>query len=145
MEHIEHGEIIEDELKRLNKQVFFTNGTLTSEKRQELLDNLKTGNIDVLISTAILDEGVDVSNINAVIYARGMKSSRKLLQGIGRGLRKKEDGSKLRFYDFIDDMNSILLLHSQQRYQTLKGEKFVIKSLDIEEYNKMTWEEIESE
>ncbi len=145
VEHIEHGEIIEDELKRLNKRVFFTNGTLTSEKRQELLDNLKNGKIDILISTAILDEGVDVSNINAIIYARGMKSSRKLLQGIGRGLRKKEDGSKLRFYDFIDDIHSTLLQHSLNRYQVLKSEKFVIKSLNIEDYNKMTWEEIESE
>lgn len=145
VEHIEHGEIIEEELKKLNKRVFFTNGTLSSDRRQELLDNLKTGSIDVLISTAILDEGVDVPNINAVIYARGMKSSRKLLQGIGRGLRKKEDGSKLRFYDFIDDMNFTLLLHSQQRYQTLKAENFVVKSLDIEDYKKMTWEEIENE
>ena len=145
VEHIEHGQIIEEELQKLNKRVFFTNGSLTSEVRQELLDNLKLGKIDVLISTAILDEGVDVSNINAVIYARGMKSTRKLLQGLGRGLRKKSDGSKLRFYDFIDDMNSSLLYHSLNRYQVLKAEKFVIKSLKIEDYRKMTWEEIESE
>ena len=145
VEHIDHGEIIREELERLKKRVFFTNGTLTSDKRQELLDDLKDSKIDVLISTAILDEGVDVSNINAVIYARGMKSTRKLLQGLGRGLRKKEDGSKLRFYDFIDDMHSALLSHSLNRYEVLKAEKFVIKMLDIEDYMKMSWEEIENE
>lgn len=145
VEHLEHGTIIKEELEKINKRVFFTNGTLTSDIRQELLDNLKSGKIDVLISTSILDEGVDVSNINAVIYARGMKSSRKLLQGIGRGLRKKSDGSKLRFYDFIDDMNTQLLTHSMNRYQVLKQENFVIKSLKIEDYKKMSWEEIESE
>ena len=59
-------------------------------KKKEIELTLKNNEIDVLISSAILDEGVDVSNINAVIYARGMKSTRKLLQGIGRGLRKKE-------------------------------------------------------
>ena len=115
VEHIDHGEYIQEELQKLKKRVFFTNGTLTSDVRQTLLDNLKNHKIDVLISTSILDEGVDVSGINAVIYARGMKSTRKLLQGIGRGLRKKEDGSKLRFYDFIDDMNTALLKHSQNR------------------------------
>lgn len=144
VEHINHGEIIQEELEKLNKKVFFTNGTLSSERRQELLDGLKNNEIDVLISSAILDEGVDVSNINAVIYARGMKSTRKLLQGIGRGLRKKEDGSVLRFYDFIDNMSEQLLKHSLNRYEVLKAEKFKIKALDIEDYNKMSWKEIES-
>lgn len=145
VEHIEHGELIKSELKKLNKQVFFTNGELSSDTRQQLLDALKDGKIDVLISTAILDEGVDVSNINAIIYARGMKSTRKLLQGIGRGLRKKTDGSKLRFYDFIDDMNSTLLLHSQNRFQVLKQEKFKVKLMTIVQYEKSSWEDIEHE
>lgn len=145
VEHIDHGQYIEEVLEPLHKRVFFTNGTLSSEKRQELLDDLKSGNIDVLISTAVLDEGVDVSGINAVIYARGGKSMRKLLQGLGRGLRKKEDGSKLRFYDFIDDMNTQLLQHSLARYETLKAEKFTIKALDVDKYMDMKWEEIEHE
>lgn len=145
VEHIEHGTLIKEELEKLNKQVFFTNGTLSSDDRQQLLDDLKNGKIDVLISTSILDEGVDVSNINAIIYARGMKSSRKLLQGIGRGLRKKADGSKLRFYDFIDDMNTTLLSHSLNRYEVLKREKFVVKMMNIEDYQKLSWEEIEHE
>lgn len=145
VEHIDHGQFIEEALEHLHKRVFFTNGTLSSERRQELLDNLKSGDIDVLISTAVLDEGVDVSGINAVIYARGGKSVRKLLQGLGRGLRKKEDGSKLRFYDFIDDMCTALLQHSLYRYETLKAEKFTVKALDIDKYMEMSWEEIEHE
>lgn len=145
VEHIEHGEIIKNELDALGRRVFFTNGTLDTNVRQELLNGLKNGEVDILISTSILDEGVDVSNINAIIYARGMKSSRKLLQGIGRGLRKKEDDSKLRFYDFIDDTHSALLSHSMSRYKVLKNEKFNIKLLSIDEYQNMTWEEIEHE
>ena len=37
VERIEHGEIIQEELEKLNKRVFFTNGTLTSDTRQELV------------------------------------------------------------------------------------------------------------
>jgi superfamily II DNA or RNA helicase len=92
---------------------------------------LKAGDVDVVVSTAILDEGVDVPNINAVVYARGGKSIRKLLQGIGRGLRKKDDGSSLKFYDFIDNTSGYLLKHSLNRYKTLKKEKFEIKKLDL--------------
>lgn len=137
LERINHGELIVEKLEKLNKVVKFTNGQLSTDERQNLLNNLGAGKIDILVSTAILDEGVDVSNINAVIYARGMKSSRKLLQGIGRGLRKKSDNSKLRFYDFIDDTNSSLLQHSLERYKTLKSEGFVIKKLTMEEYQNL--------
>lgn len=143
VERLEHGQILQEELEKLGKRIFFTNGTLDSERRQGLLEGLKNNQIDVLISTAILDEGVDVSNINAVIYARGMKSTRKLLQGLGRGLRKKADGSRLRFYDFIDDMHSSLLKHSLNRYEVLKAENFEIKMLEITDYKEMTMEEIE--
>ena len=145
-ERIEHGQYIQEVLEDLKqKRVEFIHGSLSSEVRQELLNDLKNGKIDVLISTSVLDEGVDVSNINAIIYARGGRSLRKQLQGIGRGLRKKEDGSKLRVYDFIDDVNSQLLQHSLKRYETLKAEKFTVKMLDINKYKKMKWEDIENE
>lgn len=145
VEYLEHGNIINEKLKNLKKQVYFTNGQLSSEERQKLLDDLKMGKLDVLISTSILDEGVDVSGINAIIYARGMKSTRKLLQGIGRGLRKKKDGSPLRFYDFIDNTNLKLLQHSQNRYEVLKKEKFTVKLMNLEDYNKMSWKDINKE
>ena len=67
---------------------------------------------------------------------------RKLLQGIGRGLRLKSDRSNLRFYDFIDDTNKKLLLHSKERYETLADEKFEVKLMNTENFNKMSWEEI---
>ena len=142
VEHIEHGEILEDTMKRINKSVYFTNGQLSSDIREELLNKLRNGQLDVLISSNILDEGIDVSGINAVVYARGMKSMRKLLQGIGRGLRLKEDGSPLRFYDFIDDTHLTLLNHSMDRYKTLKHEKFETCLLTTNEYKTLSWDEI---
>ena len=145
VERIEHGQLIYEFLKDLNRNIEFINGTVDSTTRQNMLNNTKNNNIDVLISTSVLDEGVDISGINAIIYARGMVSSRKLLQGIGRGLRKKSDGSRLRFYDFIDNMHSSLLQHSLNRYHTLKNEKFDIKMIELDKYNSMSWEEVENE
>lgn len=142
IEHLDQGEILEKVLEDINKHVYFTNGQLSSDVREELLNKLRNGELDVLISSNILDEGIDISGINAVIYARGMKSMRKILQGIGRGLRVKEDGSVLRFYDFIDDTHSKLLEHSSDRYKTLKSEKFDIKLLDINKYKTMSWNQI---
>ena len=142
VERIDHGEILLDLLEPLEKKVVFTSGQLNSEERQDILDRLRKGKIDILISTSILDEGVDVSNINALIYARGMKATRKLLQGIGRGLRKKSDNSKLRFYDFVDNTHTSLLKHSLKRATVLKNENFTLKKMEIEDYNKTNLEEL---
>lgn len=134
VEHLEHGANIIRMIEKENEYIMsiFLHGELSAEERQGGLDMLKRGDVDVLVSTSILDEGVDISGINVVIYARGMKSSRKLLQGIGRGLRKKSDGSGLKYYDFIDDTSMKLLKHSEQRLYTLKEEKFKTKLVDLE-------------
>lgn len=129
VDRLEHGQCIQDCFQYLNSDVRqqFLFGELDSETRQSGLKMLVNKEVDVLIATTILDEGVDVPNINAMIYARGGKSIRKLLQGIGRGLRKKEDGSHLRIYDFIDDTAYVLVRQSQQRLETMMGEKFNVK------------------
>lgn len=142
VERIEHGEQIKELLESLNKKVYFTNGQLGSVEREDLLNKLRCGELDVLIASNILDEGVDVSGINALIYARGMRSMRKLLQGIGRGLRAKEGENILRFYDFIDDTNFKLLKHSQERYVTLEKENFDIKLMTLTKYQKASWGEL---
>lgn len=136
VERIEHGECIQECLDYIDcgLKYLFLNGELDSDTRQQGLAMLKDGTLDVVISTAILDEGVDVPNINALIYARGMKSTRKLLQGIGRGLRKKQDGSNLRMYDFIDYTAEILGSQTVQRMEILSREKFMIKQKTAEDF-----------
>lgn len=134
VEHVEHGVNIQRMMEIVNPDVkcIFLHGELSSTERQTGLELLKAGDVDVVVSTAILDEGVDVLNINALVYARGGKSTRKVLQGVGRGLRKKADGSALHVYDFLDDTSEPLIKHSLGRYKTLKHEKFEITKVDLE-------------
>ena len=132
VERTEHGEILQKMIKALKMgNVEYTHGQKGTDYRKRVLADLKAGKIRVLIATSVLDEGVDADNINAVIYARGMESSRKLLQGIGRGLRKKKDGSGLAFYDFLDYTNEYLTNHTLTRYETVVSEGFEINKLDV--------------
>lgn len=135
VDRIEQGELIQRVLTEKGiGRVWFTNGQLGNDERADALDATRNDQLDVLIATSILDEGVDISGINAIIYARGLKSQRRLLQGIGRGLRRKYDGSSMRFYDFIDNTNEKLLEHSRQRYLTLKHEGFEMLLFSREDY-----------
>lgn len=132
IERTEHGEILLELLKKLGvESVEFTHGQRTKDYRRDVLASLKNGSLKVLISTAILYEGVDVDNINVVVYGRGMESPVKLLQAIGRGLRKKKDGSNLLFYDFLDFCNKYLAEHTMSRYDTLVSENFEIEKVDF--------------
>jgi len=126
---IEHGNTILEILEPLNMSVMFSNGKETGKFRDKALNGLKSGELQMLIATPILDEGVDVSGINCLFILAGGKSMRQLLQRIGRGLRKKVDGSCLEIYDCIDYHNEYLLEHSMERLRICQEEEFEIHRL----------------
>jgi superfamily II DNA or RNA helicase len=127
--HVKHGELLKQLLDDMGVENEFTNGQRASEDRMNILADMKQGRLKVLIATSILDEGVDISGINCLWMAAGMKSFRQVLQRVGRGLRKKEDGSGLEVYDFLDLHNEHLAGHTQDRYQYYKDENFEIKKV----------------
>lgn len=129
----EHGNVLMDKLgNQLHKMgvqdltVDFIHGECTSAHRNGSLEKFAKGEINVLIATSIMDEGVDISGINCIFLAAGGKSSRQVLQRIGRGLRKKSDGSGVEVHDYIDDHNGYLMNHTQERISVYRQQKFDI-------------------
>jgi superfamily II DNA or RNA helicase len=118
---IDHGKTLTD----LLPNSIFVSGNDEAEYRNSVLDKMRTGNPGIFIATPIYDEGIDVPAVDTIILAAGGKSHVKLLQRIGRGLRKKEDKENvLDVHDFLDDTNMYLLEHSQERADTYASEKF---------------------
>jgi superfamily II DNA or RNA helicase len=70
----------------------------------------------VLIGSTILDVGVDVPSVGAVILAGGGKAEVEMRQRVGRGLRAKKNQANVCFIsDFIDISNKHLMSHSYER------------------------------
>ena len=88
---------------------------------------IKEGKLKVLISTNIVDEGLDISRIECLILLAGKKSRRQLLQRIGRSLRRKEGENVVKIYDFMDYGSLHLEKHSRQRIAIYKQEKFELE------------------
>lgn len=128
--YTEHGEYLEQQLKDLGVSVEFNHGKVESSKRTAQLDSARAGNVDVLIATSVLDEGVDISGFRALIMAGGFKSLRLVLQRIGRVLRRKEDDNTALVYDFVDRTNELLYKHSQDRISIYEDEGFDVKYLN---------------
>lgn len=84
--------------------------------RQAKLNSLAAGKIDVLIGSTILDVGVDVPSVGAVILGGGGKAEVEMRQRVGRGLRAKKNQANVCFItDFIDVSNKYLMSHSYER------------------------------
>ena len=131
--HIKHGENISELLDKLEVEHYFIHGELDDDTRRQKLQDMRTGKLKVMIATSIVDEGVDISGIHALILAAGGKSLRQTLQRVGRALRKKKDDNTCQVFDFTDYTNKFLLSHSKERRKIYIDEKFDI--VDIQPKN----------
>lgn len=93
------------------------NPTYKKEKSLEVLNKLKNGEINVLIGTSHLDEGVDISSLDVTILAGGGKKDRRIIQRLGRVLRKSKTGKYAYLIDFTDEGSYVLQKHSHERRQ----------------------------
>lgn len=65
------------------------NGLGKRERQQRLLD-FRAGRVPILVAVDILNEGVDVPDVNLIVFARVTHSRRIFVQQLGRGLRLRE-------------------------------------------------------
>ncbi len=76
------------------------NGTY-SEDRGKALEKLKNGEIKVIFSVDMFNEGIDITSVDMVMFLRPTESPTVFLQQLGRGLRKSKGKEYLNVLDFI--------------------------------------------
>lgn len=72
-----------------------------SEARDVAISKLKSGEIKVIFSVDMFNEGVDITSVDMVLFLRPTESPTVFLQQLGRGLRKSRDKEYLNVLDFI--------------------------------------------
>jgi len=90
------------------------------KERLVIVDKFDRGEIEILIASRILDEGIDIKNFKVLIIASAGLSFIKTIQRLGRGLRVTDDKKNILVYDFMDNTNYKLLKHSKTRMRTYK-------------------------
>ena len=89
---------------------------ISTEDYEEISQEFKEGKIQILIATAVADEGFDLPSVDCMIMGGGMKTRRGVMQRRGRGARRKKKGMNNFFLiDFWDQTHKYLLKHSEQR------------------------------
>lgn len=133
-----HGIPLYEQMKSIGtKDVFQIHGKTDVEER-ELIRNIvnKHDNSILVASYGTCSTGINIKNIHAIIFASPSKSVVRVLQSIGRGLRKSETKNKVVVYDIGDNMSyksyrNHTLRHMDERLAIYTKEKFNYRILNI--------------
>ncbi len=89
------------------------------EERREILSNFGSGKYPVVVTSQVLDEGVDVPDASVGLVLGGTGSNREYVQRLGRLLRKKE-GKLARLIEIISK-ETMEVDTSRRRHQKIRG------------------------
>ena len=120
------------------RKVFFVSGEVATSDREairKIVEGQK--NAIIVASLGTFSTGINIRNLHNIIFASPSKSQIKVLQSIGRGLRKSDDGRTTKLYDIADDLHwksqqNYTLLHSAERVRIYKKEQFNFKVIKVD-------------
>ncbi|MFI6977766.1 DEAD/DEAH box helicase family protein [Embleya sp. NPDC050154] len=106
---IEHAERLADMLRRtpLWSGALAIHAHLARRERQNRLLAFRSGEVPILTSVDILNEGVDAPDVNILCFARVTHSRRIFVQQLGRGLRLREGKERVTVLDFVSDLRRV--------------------------------------
>ena len=102
---IEHAEFMCRYFNQRGIPSIFLTGKSTDEERNTAKGKLVSGEIRFIFVVDIYNEGVDIPEVNTVLFLRPTESLTIFLQQLGRGLRLAEGKDCLTVLDFIGQAN----------------------------------------
>jgi superfamily II DNA or RNA helicase len=120
-----------------DRKVFFVSGETDTIDREAIRGIVeKQKNAIIVASLGTFSTGINIKNLHNIIFASPSKSQIRVLQSIGRGLRKSEDGKATTLYDLTDNLGwkarkNFALQHSEERLKIYEKEKFNHKSYKV--------------
>jgi len=102
---IEHAEFMCRYFNEHGIPSMFLTGKSPDEERKTAKQRLVAGEVRFIFVVDIYNEGVDIPEVNTVLFLRPTESLTIFLQQLGRGLRLAEDKECLTVLDFIGQAN----------------------------------------
>lgn len=129
-------DMIKDRAHKKRQIYFISGGTETSDREsiRKIVDRQR--NSIIVASLGTFSTGINIKNLHNIVFASPSKSQIRVLQSIGRGLRKSDDGRSTTLYDIADDLHwrgrkNFALEHSAERVKIYAKEKFNFKIYEV--------------
>ena len=116
------------------RKIFFVSGETAATDREAIRAIVeKQKNSITVASLGTFSTGINIRNLHNIVFASPSKSQIRVLQSIGRGLRKTDDGKSTTLYDIIDDITkkNYGMLHADERLRIYGREKFNHKTYRV--------------
>lgn len=120
-----------------DRKIFYVSGEVNASDREEIREiTEKEKNAIIVASVGTFSTGINIKNLHQIIFASPTKSQIRVLQSIGRGLRKSDNGSRTTVYDISDDFSwkkkkNYTMQHAIDRVKIYAKEQFDYKLYEI--------------
>ncbi len=125
--------LMKDQVKECRK-IFFVSGETAATDREAIRAIVEKQKDSITVaSLGTFSTGINIRNLHNIVFASPSKSQIRVLQSIGRGLRKTDDGKSTTLYDIIDDITkkNYGMLHADERLRIYGREKFNHKTYRV--------------
>lgn len=102
---IDHAEFMANYFNNHGIPSMFLTGKSVDSERKEAKQKLVNGDVRFIFVVDIYNEGVDIPEVNTILFLRPTESLTIFLQQLGRGLRLSENKECLTVLDFIGQAN----------------------------------------
>jgi superfamily II DNA or RNA helicase len=138
-----HGKPLHDMLREkfdkidTQRKLFYVSGETDVDTREEIRAITEEQDDAIIVaSMGTFSTGINIKRLHNIIFASPSKSQIRVLQSIGRGLRKSADGRSTKVYDIADDLHwkskkNYTLVHAAERIKIYAKEKFDYNVYDI--------------
>jgi superfamily II DNA or RNA helicase len=104
---IEHAENFAALLRRYDLRATVLSGEQSTRERDSVLSSFKAGHLDLVVTVDLFNEGIDVPDVDLLVFMRVTHSRRIFVQQLGRGLRISEGKDRVIVLDFVTDLRRI--------------------------------------
>lgn len=98
---VEHARFMANEFKKFGYRTAALDATTPKDQRKKERQNLRQGNIHIIFTVDLFNEGVDLPEVDTVLMLRPTESATIFLQQLGRGLRFADNKQVLTVLDFV--------------------------------------------
>jgi superfamily II DNA or RNA helicase len=129
-----HGKVLYDMIKSAagDRNVYYVSGEIEGEDRELIRKAVEKDKDCIIVASVVFATGVNIVNLQNIIFSSPSKSRIRNLQAIGRVLRKSATSTEAELFDIADDLQwksrkNHTLKHFIERIQIYSQEKFPYK------------------
>ncbi|MGL4412043.1 MAG: DUF3427 domain-containing protein [Bacteroidales bacterium] len=124
-----HADFMAQELTSYGFKAESLTSDSSDERRHAVVNDLREGRLNYLCVVDIFNEGVDIPEVDSVLFLRPTESLTVFLQQLGRGLRLSANKSELTVLDFVSQVNNKYDFSNRFRALTTNPERSIEKQI----------------